>query len=167
MHPGQVADLSQGQQVEGYDHSCSHSHLQPFYSHVKKKVFSWVVLLCLKNLRSLFSVCLDCSLKLCLTMLLQLKEVYGHLYIHSSFKVQCISLRFRPELFTGLLQELDFSPPHSFCCRFAAVLGIIVHFLQLWPFQYTEEFMVNSGITSCQGPVAAKQAKVIFPPPPC
>lgn len=114
MHPGQVADLSQGQQVEGYDHSCSHSHLQPFYSHVKKKVFSWVVLLCLKNLRSLFSVCLDCSLKLCLTMLLQLKEVYGHLYIHSSFKVQCISLRFRPELFTGLLQDLDFPPPiHS------------------------------------------------------
>lgn len=44
-------------------------------------------------------------------MLLQLKEVYGYLYIHSSFKVQCISLRFRPELFTGLLQDLDFPPP--------------------------------------------------------
>lgn len=114
MHPGQVADLSQGQQVEGYDHSCSHSHLQPIYSHVKKKVFSWVVLLCLKNLRSLFSVCLDCSLTLCLRMLLQLKKVYGHLYIHSSFKVHSISLRFRPELFTGLLQDLDFfSPIHS------------------------------------------------------
>lgn len=25
-------------------------------------------------------------------MLLQLKEVCGHLYIHSSFKVQCISM---------------------------------------------------------------------------
>ena len=84
---------------------------------------------------------------------------------------------------TGPLQHLDSFLFHTFCCRSAAVFGIIVLLMsqfqpsfscqtdgltsdsrKLW---YTEEFTVDSMTARCPGPVTAEQAQIISPPPPC
>ena len=82
---------------------------------------------------------------------------------------------------TGPLQHLESFLFQTFCCRFAAVFGIIVLLMSqyqpsfscrtdgltfdsriLW---YPEEFMVDSMTARCPGPVAVKQVQIFTPPP--